>query len=379
MLATGVSVRAETGEEGIIALKPGPWGSLEYLPITVAAPEELLKVRGIESTPVTWFFKGFSRESLAKLLSDLEVQPVDREKMLDPQTLSVLGKGVYMTPPREALMNLTPRARQGIYKALRNSRENEGMEWQFLSKNLNTFRDLGVSEETLALLDRLSSQNGKFTICYSMPFVFSGISTYEEKARLAGALTQQQTMLLKLRVTPASDIHALISYWGKAFWHTDVKSILESIKRLPAGGFLDVIELLPPNPTALLYNYPLPQNNLTGPAISMNCTWTAFNFFRDPPDSAFANPNYVLAKLKTEYYPVQSDPQFGDVILFLTPGGYMIHAAVYIADDIVYSKNGDNPWHPWIFTKISDLTESFSFSVPQGQQLSVLYFRNKYY
>src|SRR5262245_44663620 len=46
---------------GIIQLKPGPWGNLGYVPITIAAPYQLLNVRKIEETPVKWYFEGLDK------------------------------------------------------------------------------------------------------------------------------------------------------------------------------------------------------------------------------------------------------------------------------------------------------------------------------
>ena len=375
----GFSKPSETVSPESVKLKPGPWGDVEYVPITIDAPEELLGVKKVEEAKVEWFFKGFSRESLGKFLDHLGVSSGQRNQLLDPRVLSNAPDGLTMAPPREAILALSPAALDGIYRTLGPSKVNESSKWEFLSSYLDKFRINGVSEETEALVRKFSIVNGKFLICYCMPFVFSGVQAYPEKVALAKALTQQKTMLLKLHVSPQTDINSLAAYWGKAFWTTDVKAILESLKELPHGGTMDVIELLPPIPTSLLYTYPIPPSTLHGSFISKNCTWTAFNFFRDPPDSNYSNPYYVMKKIESEYFPVNSDPRYGDVVLFLTPDDFLVHAAVFVADDIVYSKNGDNTNHPWIFTRISDLTESFSYAVPQGQSLSVFYYRNKYY
>ena len=240
-------------------------------------------------------------------------------------------------------------------------------------------RDADVSAATVALLKKMSCQEGKFLICYCMPYVLAKIPTYEEKVSFIKALSSQETMLIRLKITPTTDIDALVAYWGKSYWAHNVRALLESLKKLPNGGITDIIHLLPPLPTSLLYTYPAPQNSSIRLVVSRNCSWTAFNFFNEIPEAKFSDANYVAEKIKTDYYPVLSDPHFGDVIVFLTPDTLLIHVAVYIADDIVYTKNGDNPSHPWIFSHIADLLESFSYAVPPGQNLSMLYFRNKNY
>jgi hypothetical protein len=147
------------------------------------------------------------------------------------------------------------------------------------------------------------------------------------------------------------------------------------------GGLISIVSLLPPVPKLLIYTYPMPQNGLNGPVVHQDCHWTSFNFFRDPPDPHFglSEPGYIFDKLKTDYYPLQSDPLYGDVILIAKPDGSIIHSMVYIADDIVFTKNGANLWHPWMYSKLSDVMDIYSANLAPGKNLTLRYFRNKYY
>ena len=88
--------------------------------------------------------------------------------------------------------------------------------------------------------------------------------------------------------------------------------------------------------------------------------WTSLNFFRDPPDPKFGEADYILEKLKTEYYQVKTDPRFGDIVMFTTPDLKFIHSAVYLADNIVFTRNGDNPRNPWMLSTIDDLLDIYS-------------------
>ena len=44
-----------------------------------------------------------------------------------------------------------------------------------------------------------------------------------------------------------------------------------------------------------------------------------------------------------------------DIAVFLAPDQTMRHVAVYLADDLYFTKNGDNPWHPWVYSTLDDL------------------------
>jgi hypothetical protein len=45
----------------------------------------------------------------------------------------------------------------------------------------------------------------------------------------------------------------------------------------------------------------------------------------------------------------------------MTPDGNAVHSCVYVADDIVYSKNGENMASPWLLTKIGDVQRIYSY------------------
>jgi len=383
-LSTGRMVGRGSGSKkfswptGAIKVNPGPWGDLAYFPITLDPPNELLSVEKVENTPLNWMFDGYTRSDLSGLLSGLGVPEEQQQKLLSPNSVSLSPHALIWNPSREALFQLSPNALQGIYRTLGGFQDNEKLHEVFYASDLESFQGAGISEQTVSLLKKMSVPSGRFLNCYCLPYIVSSIPTYDEKAQFLSTISRQKTMLLKLHVHPETDVNALVDYWGKALWTPDVKALLESVKQLPKGGTLDVVELLPHLPTSLLYTYPIPQNPLEGSSFSRNCSWTAFNFFRDRADSAFSNANYVVEKLKSDYMPVYSDPRYGDVVVFLTPDAQLLHTAVFIADSIVYSKNGDNPLHPWIFTTIPELTETFSSSIAAGQNLTIEYFRNKY-
>lgn len=368
------------GDVGTFPLKDGPWGNLEYLPISIAAPTELLNVKKTEEMPVRWLFKGYARDRLAQLLKDLNLSYHQQNQLLDPAQLEISAEGAVVNPSPEVVFNLSPKAIEGIYKILALATENNSLREAVPASILEYMTEAnGVSKETVSLFKQVCWRYGDNLVCYCLPQVLASLPTYDQKNHLMKAISRQQTMLLKLWVNPDADINALENYWGKACWSTDVRALLESLAKTPGGGQLDVIELLPPLATQLLYTYPIPQNPLNGPAVKQDCMWTSMNFFREPPNPRFNDPNYILEKLKTDYFQVTTDPRFGDVIMFSTPDQKFIHSAVYLADDIVYTKNGDNPRNPWMLSTIKNLLDIYSINVAEGQKLTLYYFRNKYY
>jgi hypothetical protein len=239
------------------------------------------------------------------------------------------------------------------------------------------FGGSGLSPETIQRFNQLAVRDGNYTILAGLPCLLAHTARYDEKVRLLKALTRVKTMLLRLHVTPQSDVSALAGYWGKACWNTDVKAILDSLNRVQGGAYLDIVELLPPLPTSLLYTYPIPDNPLNGAPVRRDCHWSSLNFFRDPPENRLDQDAYMVDTIRRDYFPV-TEPRFGDVLVLTNPAGQGIHSAVYIADDVYYTKNGPGSIDPWQLATHAQLIGQYSFGLGPNEQLTLHYFRGKY-
>jgi hypothetical protein len=137
---------------------------------------------------------------------------------------------------------------------------------------------------------------------------------------------------------------------------------------------VDLGELLPPMPSALLNTYESVSEYSKPAGIPKNCSWTAMNFFREHPVPEFVSPQATIEILKRDYVPV-AEPRFGDVSVFFTPGMDMVHVATYLADDLYFTKNGDSPLYPWVVNSGPILLQLYSFGLPKGDTLSIRHFR----
>src|SRR5207249_355553 len=104
---------------------------------------------------------------------------------------------------------------------------------------------------------------------------------------------------------------------------------------------------------------------------------TAFNFFKDSPDPPTTDGGYWKRKMDADYYPVASDPRYGDIVMLVKPDQTIIHSCVFLADDIVYTKNGANATVPWLLMTLPELLEAYSTEVAENQALHVEYYRSK--
>ena len=136
--------------------------------------------------------------------------------------------------------------------------------------------------------------------------------------------------------------------------------------------------MLPPLPASQIYFYPDVQStqlNRTAPV--RDCHWTSLDFFSDPAETKPVDHAIFAWEIATDYLPISGDPSFGDILILAKPDGEIVHSAVFIADEIVFTKNGTTAIYPWIFSTVPDLLKQYSFLAPEGQQLTLRCYRNK--
>jgi hypothetical protein len=364
---------------GSILCNPGPWGDLSYIPFTISAPDDLLPVRTLEANGTRWFFKGYTADGFTALLQSTGLTPGQQQALLAPAVFHVQPDGIALSPTPDLVISLPDDARARLYQVLAQFPENES-EIYFIRKDTVDERFAGAdgSPDALALFKRLSCQSGDYFVFSGLPALLSRLPAGDEKLHFVKALTRQNTMILRLHITPRSDVQALTQYWGKGCWDTDVATIMQSLASIPNGNWMNILMVLPPLPTAEIYDYPTAVDDpLEGPPVNRNSGWTSLNFFRDVPEPNFGKPEYVIAELKENFSPAPGDPLYGDVVLFSRPDGSIVHSAVYVADDICFTKNGGGMLDPWILATIPDLFDRYSFQAPPGQGLTVSYFRDK--
>ena len=369
---------ATASSEGATPCNAGPWGKLKYIPIKIETPEEFLSIQAFESTDVRWFFGGMNHDTALALLDRAGITASEHSQLANAKW-DTAPNGVFVTAPTETIISLRPPAREAVYKTLGQWQENSSQQdvFFFPSDDMKTFFDKsGVSDETIALVKQLCYPHGKLQFFADLPLVLRKLQTYDDKRRLAKAVSRRSTLLLKLAIDANSNVEELLKYWAHAGTEKNLRPLFESLTKVPGGARISLINLLPPAPSARLYTFAFPSME---PLEHDNCHWTSFNFFKDPPDNAFTNAAVVRKTLETDYYPVFTDARYGDLVFVSRGNGEIIHSSVYIADNIVYTKNGGHYLSPWMLMRIPDMVDSFSAMYPPEEQLKITYYRNKYY
>lgn len=368
----------------VFPCKPGVWGNLEYIPIYIEPPEEFLPVSEIEYKPLIWKFNGYTVESLKSLLHATDLSSEQKSELIDSCKTLPDNAGITVTPSRQLVLSMSGNTRKLIYGVLVQWVGNPTDYRAFFpaDKFDDYFSESRLPAGIIKMVRQLSFQRGRLLFFCDAQLVLSELKSSEQKVRFIKTIYRKSTLLLQLHVTPKSDINSLENYWSKAAWGKDIRPMLDSLKRVPGGARVSIVHLMPPQPGGDLYTFPFP--SLRPYDLRKDCHWTAFNFFRDPPDPRFggddAEKNKVITQtLENDYYPVLHDPRYGDLVELVRPNGLLVHSSVFIGDDIVYTKNSAQFLEPFMLMTIEDMKTAISTTIPDGESLRVAIFRSKYY
>jgi hypothetical protein len=359
------------------AAAEGPWGRLTVTPIIVSPPLEYVDDDwGRDGDqPYQWFFPGTSPDVLRAFLSSTGLTAEQVARLESAARPDERIRGLALPPDLALLRSLDPQVRARLYMQLARTHLN--------SDQANSFRFFGTSVEawlggaamapaTRQLVEPLIYRDGDIMHFADAAIVRAEIQDDEERRRLAKALLRQPTMLVRLSVNRSSEIGALASYWGRGGRSTDVRPLLESVVGAGDDGEIDIVHLLPSFARNRLYRYPrLTTADLNKPALA-NCLWTSLNFFNTDPDDKYLDVNAALASLRNDYHIVEGAYQLGDVVALLDAEGDLYHVVVYLADDLVFTKNGTSPVSPWT---IMPLQRVIDYYRNQSQNPRLIYHR----
>ena len=343
----------------------GPWGDLEYYRILLERPDEFLTTGFSSVLPTRWFFEGRSAEDLAALFEACNLPDVQKRRLLDRNRWQITAEGITLEPGSDLILEMHSAARKQIYSVLANSPANyfhHSPSLLHLGTTDDWFKESGLRPETEALIKKLIYRSDNSLVFAYLPEVYAACSSPEERRRLIKTLSRNDTLIIKLMISETSDIEALVDYWSTVGRAKDIRPLLESLARVPGGASIDIAHLLPPLARRLLYTFPYPTD---GRALAdRNCFWTALNFFNEEPNENLRDAKATETTIQQDYFPIQDDPVFGDVILLLDSREAVIHASVFIADDKVFTKNGRDFTEPWKITSVTEMLSEYSWNEP---------------
>jgi len=370
--AQPIQTSAQTVAPGLAqSTNLAPWGKLERVRITIERPRAMISASAERYPRQTeWFFGTASDRDLEDFFEAAGLPP----QAVDPSSWLHVTGGIRVPVDPDLAATLSNRARQAIYPMLARYEQNTPQSefYAFPPQELEDwFARSGLAPATIEWVTNRFYVQGGLTCFADLGEALHRIDSAEEKLRLVKTLSRETTLLLKLHVDDSTDIDGLINYWGLHGRAKSIEPLLESLKRLEGGASIDVVHLLPPFARQRLYTYPFLAGSNTNAV--QDCYWTAFNFFAEDPEYQYGNTAQIAAAIEKHYQRVRETPHMGDLMLLANQQGKVVHAANYIADDIVFTKNGAAPTRPWLLMPISDLLAIYTDAAPPR----VVYYRLK--
>ncbi len=345
------------------------WGNMEKVRIELEPPPHSLEVPAVFWNPVPWVFEVDSKGQVRDIFARAGLTPKQLRSLCDPARLTGELGFFTVTPEPETLAGLSPESRSAIYYELAKCSLNPfhrapfNMPREYLNGwLLDSGLDSGIQDK----LRQMAYPRGS-SVCFSDLHAFAG-EDEATKQRILLTLSRAPSLTAKLRIDERSDIDALVRYWGEGGREREVRALLEAGAHVEGGSRIPVANLLPSFARTRLYTYP--QRKLGSQKFGPNCFWTALNFFNDQAEEAGVDSGTFAQRLASGFVAAEGPLRLGDVIAIRRQNGSYLHACVFIADGIVFTKNGAAYSEPWTLQGLDDDIERYLLAQRPGSRVS---------
>lgn len=339
---------------------PGPWGNLEIRSIYLEAPDALVAGLKQPNSTTAWNFPGATQGSLNHLFENARLSNETIAKLLDPQRILV-HEGVWtLFADPEIVKALTVEQRSVIYTELATTPLNpmHAAPAYSIAENVDDWvDDSHLSDEQKRTVKQLVWKDHDLIAFSDLSILLGQTKSDAEIAKVFKFMTRVRSLVATLRLPEGADCKALAQYWTAEGRASDIQPLLVSAAERESMRSIDITHLLPPLARERLYTFPNVEAAAEGRLP--DCQWTALNFFNSVPRDYYLDARLTLARLKEAYEVVDGPYHYGDVLEFLTPTGDALHACIYVADDMVFTKNGDGMIKPWILMWLADVKKLY--------------------
>jgi hypothetical protein len=346
-----------------------PWGELIVHDIQLECPDEYVAYEADTNNigRACWSFARQSREEVSALLQKCGFDTNQLQHALSPAVFSLAPTNTAIHPDDDLVFSLSPETRERLYLALARDPVNYYTCWPYRLSQKD-FEDWSherkLSPVAVQEIRKLSYERNGLLLFSDYPTVLNRLKNEQERLALAEVLSRSPACLVRLCIRPDTDVDKLLAYWGRGALAKEVKEVrplLRSLQCLSRGGTLSLLYLLPALARERLNTFPMPSK--PGNPI-INCHWTALNFFAEMPEPSLADPANVETVLNTRYYKIAKPSLYGDVVIIRNARNKILHSAIHLADDLIYTKNGETELQPWVITRLQNIINEYTYNYP---------------
>jgi len=294
------------------------------------------------------------------LLVESGMKGADAERAFAPEHVSQEGSDTVVVPGDEFIRSLDTPTRQAVYPALRGRGVSAAIDYPYVFPDpayQAILADTRLDPSDVALLKKLVFRVGDAAHLCDYETLLRAIPVPGRRIDMLKAMSRQSAVLVRMCVRPDTDVDKVANYWGHVenVRFNDVRPLLESLRDQPKGGTLSIVYFLPPFARDRLYTYPIRRPGDPG----MDCHWTTFNFSNLQLDDRFDDADFATRYLMERYYTIGAPSVYGDIVLLLDDKNLIRHSAVFLADDLVFTKYGRNEQQPWMIVHIADMLAAY--------------------
>lgn len=339
-------------------------GKLEKSPFVLEPPEELLNEPLYLDPYCFWGFPpDWDAGRIRGLLERSGLDESEIESVLSTKQFTDPGVAVGYFPPHQLILDLSPPVRRILYGHLSTWPFNAYHAVPFaLGKQsvseLAAWAPHEFSAEFLEQADASVIQYQSRNRFCDYPVFAAMLKDQEERLDFAQLLARTRCQLASLAPFSAEEAPDIIEYWSARGRNQEVVSVLNSSVKSDPPLPIDLIHLLPPVPRSLLFTF-APRDSMVANARP-DCFWTTRNFFAPEISQRFLDITYEDTSF-AGWLPVSPPYELGDVILVLDEKdtAKVHHACNYLADDLVFTKNGSSRLRPWVIQTLDDMKDVY--------------------
>jgi hypothetical protein len=339
---------------------PGPWGQISLTTRMLQPSPDSFSASRLTSEQPRWVFNGHSATGVHSALLAAGLANDQVELLMATRTQAPDATAVTLIPSDTVLLGLAPEIRQRIYALLD---DGEGSDLYHYPIHFPSafaaawYRHAPLQPSTIALLDQLVYPRGDMLYFSDLRYLYSKINSAVERRHLAAALLRQPAVNMRVSISNAAEAEVATAYWGQGKRDAVLRPLLDALWRENANRSMEIIQLLPPLARNRLNTF----QDDSGTKF-LDCRWTALNFLSDTPDDRFLRDDEIVRALKEDYVSIPDRFVLGDLILLRNKSGEIIHMCNYVADNIVFTKNGGDRAQPWMLSALRDVIKYYTIS-----------------
>ncbi len=336
---------------------------MEYYPVFLEAPASLLENFPLPNTKPRWTFPRSMVEKLPDLFRSAGLPQAFADSLLASASQVEDGEWAHLFPALPGLEAMTPSMRGIIYTELRKHSPNEFHVDPVLIITGDVDQWFAHSKMRPEIIEKIKSYTYLRGECLAFSDLSALLSYAEGEAdarAIMKGLTRTQTLMVRIKLNATTDLPSIMEYWttGLNLRRKDIEPLMQSIIDLEGDEKLGLVHLLPALPRKLLYTYP--DTGASRDGILPDCHWTSLNFFNYDAQPYLLDPRLATSAVLERFNPIDEPFKFGDILFFLdVVNGDAFHSCIFIADDIVFTKNGRNLLSPWILMKLGDVKKIY--------------------